>query len=243
MQTVKADIIAKLQKDILSLLGFKTTCNNAALDKALGPMKYAFPNNSFPLGAMHEFITQTAEGAAVTSGFVSAILGSLMRHNAAAVWIGNAYSIFPPALKSFGIAPDKVIFINLKKEKEILWAMEEALKCPGLTAVIGEMKDLNFTDSRRLQLAVEQSRVTGFIIRINPKIINTTACVSRWRITSLATELQDEMPGIGFPRWTAELMKIRNGKPGTWPIEYVSGRFRHIYQTAIIPAIQQKKAG
>ena len=45
-------------------------------------------------------------------------------------------TIFPPALKSFGIAPDKIIFIDLKKEKEILWAMEEALKCDGLQQLL-----------------------------------------------------------------------------------------------------------
>ena len=58
-------------------------------------------------------------------------------------------TIFPPALKFFGIAPDKIIFIDLQKEKDILWAMEEALKCDGLAAVIGEMQELSFTASRR----------------------------------------------------------------------------------------------
>lgn len=40
--------------------------------------------------------------------------------------------------------------------------MEEALKCGGLAAVVGEVQDISFTASRRLQLAVEQSGVTGF---------------------------------------------------------------------------------
>ena len=42
-----------------------------------------------------------------------------------------------------------------------MWAIEEALKCDGLAAVIGEMKELSFTNSRRLQLAVEKSHVTN----------------------------------------------------------------------------------
>jgi len=41
--------------------------------------------------------------------------------------------------------------------------MEEALKCESLSAVIAETPEISFTVSRRLQLAVEQNRVTSFI--------------------------------------------------------------------------------
>ena len=47
--------------------------------------------------------------------------------------------------------------------------MEEALKCNRITAVLGEIKEISFKESRRLQLAAEQSRVTGFLFAINLK--------------------------------------------------------------------------
>ena len=125
----------------------------------------------------------------------------------------------------------------------MLWTMEEALKCEGLAAVIGEIKELNFTVSRRLQLAVEQSRVTGFIIRNNPRTITTSACVTRWKITTLPSELKDGLPGVGFPRLNVGLLKVRNGKPGNWQIEYSAGRYRHIYKTDVIPQQLQQKTG
>jgi protein ImuA len=243
MTGTKADIIAQLQKDILPLQGYKTTLNNTVEDAGLGPIKNAFPNASFPLGAVHEFMYDGAEDAAATGGFVAALLASLMRSGGASIWISSSRLIFPPALKSFDIAPDKIIFIDLQKEKEILWAMEEALKCDGLSAVIGEMQELSFTASRRLQLAVEQSQVTGFILRCNSHNLNTTACVTRWKITPLPSELPGDMPGIGFPRWNVELLKVRNGKPGTWQVEFVAGRFRHISTITPIPLEQQKKTG
>jgi protein ImuA len=128
------------------------------------------------------------------------------------------------------------------KEKEQLWTIEEALKCDGVTAVIGEMQELSFTASRRLQLAVEQSGVTGFLIRKNPRSL-ATACVTRWKITPLASEQQDGLPGLGFPRWNVELVKVRNGKPGTWQLEWAGGGFRHVYKLASIDKVQQRKAG
>ncbi|MEP7107016.1 MAG: Error-prone repair protein ImuA [Ferruginibacter sp.] len=243
MTGTKTDIIAQLQRDILSLQGFKTILNNAVVDAGLGSIKNAFPNASFPLGAVHEFIYTGEEAAAATSGFVAGVLASLMLNEGASVWIGASGTIFPPALKSFGISPDKVIFIDLQKEREILWVMEEALKCTGLAAVIGEIPELSFAGSRRLQLAVEQSRVTGFILRNNPRSLNTTACVTRWKITPLASELPGNMPGLGFPRWNVELLKVRNGNPGKWQVEFAGECLRHISRITAIPPMQQKKTG
>jgi protein ImuA len=243
MNTSKATIIAQLQKDILPLQGFKTTLKNTVDEVGLGVIKNAFPNNQFPLGAIHEFISASPEAAASTGGFVAGVLASLMRKGGVTIWISAYRTIFPPALQTFGIAPDKIIFIYLHKEKEMLWAIEEALKCEGLAAVVGELPELSFTASRRLQLAVEQSRVTGFILRYNPRNINTTACITRWNITPLPSQLMGTMPGVGFARWQVTLLKVRNGKPGNWQVEWVAGRFRHIPAFSVIVTEQQKKTG
>lgn len=166
------------------------------------------------------------------------ILASLMRSGGVSVWISAHRTIFPPALRSFGIAPDKMIFIDLQKDSDILWATEEALKCNGLAAVVGEIPELSFAASRRLQLAVEKSEVTGFIFRSNARSLNTTACITRWKVTSLPGILPVGMPGVGFPRWNVELLKVRNGKPGTWQIEYAAGAFR--FMSPAIGLMQQE---
>jgi protein ImuA len=243
MSQTKADIIARLKKDILPLQGFKKIPDARALKGIPAAIEDAFPNSVFPLGAVHELIASGPEDGAATTGFIAGILAAIMRNAGAAIWISSSQTIFPPALKTFGISPDKIIYIHLKKEKEILWAMEEALKCKGLSAAIGEVQDLSFTASRRLQLAIEQSQVTGFVIRKNPRSLNTSACLARWKITSLPSELPGDMPGVGFPRWNVELMKVRNGRPGNWQLEFAAGRFRHISKIAAIHHGQQKKTG
>jgi protein ImuA len=237
----KSFVISELQKDILRLQGFNEI-NSASVDVGLGPIKYAFPNASFPLGAVHEFVSTGAEAAAATDGFLMGLLSTLMGIGGTSLWISSSRMLFPPALKNFGIQPDRFIFIDLQKEKDVLWAVDEALKCGALTAVVGELQEISFTASRRLQLAVEQSQVTGFILRRNPRQLNTTACVSRWKITSIPSESLDGLPGIGFPQWKAELLRIRNGKPGSWEIRWADGRFQPVYKD---PALQEQhmKAG
>jgi protein ImuA len=220
----KAGIFSTLQTDILRLQGFKPA-NSSAVDLGLGPITNAFPNTSFPLGCVHEFVAVSKEDAAATNGFIAGLLGSLLSTSGIALWISACRSVFPPSLKQFGIEPDRFIFIDLHNEKDVLWAIDEALKCGALTAVVGELSEMSFTESRRLQLATEQSKATGFIIRTKQNKINTTACVSRWKISSLPSEPVDDLPGIGFPKWKVELLRIRNGKAGSWNLQWINGQF------------------
>jgi protein ImuA len=225
----RADLRAKLQSDILRLQGFKSV-NSSSLDIGLGVLKDCFPNASFPLGCMHEFISAQQEDAAATNGFIAGLLTSLMGENGSLIWISSSRKLFPPALKNFGIQPDRLVFLDLQREKDVLWAMDEALKCGALTAVIGEMKEISFTSSRRLQLAAEQSQVTGFILRHNSRNPNPTACVSRWKISSLKSEPVNDLPGIGFPKWRVELLRVKNGKPGIWDVQWMNGMFVPVYK-------------
>jgi protein ImuA len=238
----KTDIIARLKMDILPLGGLRAIPAGIVSDPGLGPLNEAFPQGHFPLGAMHEFLSNGQESRVATAGFISGLVSGLMKNGGAALWIGTSRTVFPPALKMFGIEPERIIFIDLQKERDVLWAMEEALKCNGLAAVIGEMPELSFTISRRFQLAVEKSRVTGFILRSNPRNLNTNACVSRWKINPIPTLSDDELPGLGFARWNVELVKIRNGKPGSWQIEWADQHFNHITEwiQSIIPEPKRK---
>jgi protein ImuA len=232
MRASNADIIRQLQRDILPLQGFKPPTAGKAVDFQIEPIEMAFPNHRFPTGAIHELITRTPQQSAATHGFLSALLAPLMEKGGACLWIGGARTTsdpgrttFAPGLPIYGVSPDRILFLELPREQDRAWAMEEALKCEALTAVVGEIADLSFTDSRRLQLAVEQSRVTGFLIRPNPRNLGTVASVARWEINALPSEPEEGLPGIGFPRWQITLHKVRNGQPGTWTVEWAAGRF------------------
>jgi protein ImuA len=239
----RADIIAELQGSILRLQGFKPGGSNSLLDSRLGSIRYSFPNSTFPLGAIHEFLTAKREDTAATVGFIGGILSALLGKKGAAMWISCSRTLFPPALKNFGIDPERLIFIDLKNESDVIWAMDEALKCGALSAVVGEVQKISFTESRRLQLAVEKSNVSGFIVRKDFRKLDTTACVSRWRISSLPSERIDELPGVGIPTWKVELLRIRNGRPNVWNIQFKNGRFKPVEELSNVPIEQQKKTG
>ncbi|MES2566854.1 MAG: Error-prone repair protein ImuA [Bacteroidota bacterium] len=214
-------IIERLQKQIAELQCNRTHEAEQPISIGLGEMESAFPENVFAKGAVHELISNCAEEATCTSGFISVILGKLMCNSGYCLWISTVprRSIFPTALKGFGIDPERILFVDAGKTKDTLWAVEEALKCDALVAVVGEITELSFNDSRRLQLAVEKSHVTGFIHRFQPKSENAVACVSRWKIKPVASMIV-ETPGVGFSRWHVELLKVRNGKTGKWEVQW-----------------------
>jgi protein ImuA len=218
-------VLNSLKQSILKLEGYKSSFGNAWNVK---PFQYAFPNKTFPIGAIHEITCTSPEDNACSIGFITALLSTALEHTC--LWITQHINVFPPALKLFGLEPDKFIFIKTSSNKETLWTIEEALKCEQLTAVVGEIKNIDFTASRRLQLAVEESNVNGFIIRNNP--INTIASIARWKITSLPSESLHGLPGVAFPRWNVELLKVRNGKPQSWQVEWSNNKLKSIAQDA-----------
>jgi protein ImuA len=240
MEQTKADLLSQLQRDILPLQGYKHLSSSKAVDVDLGIIEQAFPNRTFPLAATHEFFCHNRGEAAASYGFVTGILSSLMRNAGPSVWIGNVRNVFAPALKRFGIDPHKILFVPLQKEKDILWVLEEALKCESLIAVVGDVQEISFTASRRFQLAVEESGVNGFFIRRNPRNLST-ACLTRWNIQPLLT--QTKLPGLGFPKWNVQLLKVRNGKPGSWQMEWKDGTFQLVHKTVSLVHELQRKTG
>lgn len=221
----KKNTVEALRKIILAAEGYAIESGSNRFIKDLGMMESAFPLQTFPEGAIHEFISDGVEQTAASTGFISCLLGMLMQHPGLCVWISLGKRLFPPALVHYDIDPSRIIFIQLNREKEALWALEESLKCSSLSAVVAEIKDLDLISCRRLQLAVEKSRVTCFIHRFRPKQLYSVAFASRWRIRPAVSRNEDHLPGIGHPFWDVELEKVRNGKSGHWQIGWYKGKF------------------
>lgn len=227
MTATQQEIITKLRRDLQAWEGFRPLAPEERQNFGLGLIESAFPNQVFPTGALHEFISTRPEFTAAIGGFIAGILQTLLEKGGVCVWVSYTRRIYPPALKRFGVSPDRIIFIDVAREKDVLWATEEALKCNGIAAVICEMRLLSFMESRRLQLAIEQSQVTGFILRKDVKVLNTTACTARWTVKPLRSKLRPGMPGVGHPRWQVELLKVKNGQPGSWTLEWKNNAFLH----------------
>ncbi|MDQ3246132.1 MAG: hypothetical protein M3Q52_04425 [Pseudomonadota bacterium] len=134
----------------------------------------------------------------------------------------EAGRVHPPGLPSANL-----IHVEARDARSALWAMEEGVRCAGLSAVIGELwgdpAALDFTATRRLAVAAERSGVAVFLIRLGGHA-NLSGARMRWRIASqpsLAHPFDPRAPGA--PAWDAELFRARGHAPGRWSIAHEPG--------------------
>ena len=150
------------------------------------------------------FCTHATDGAPV--GFTLAHLQNLTKP---VLWIQDRL----PA----GI---DLIYVDVSKPADLLWAMEEGLRCPDLGAVIGEIwgdpAALDFTATKRLALRSEAHRVPAWLIR-RAASANLSAARLRWRVNGLPSlNHPHDAQAPGQAQWEAELFRARWQTPGTW---------------------------
>lgn len=218
----KAELLRTLRGKIKHLEGFKMDPCGASLQFGVPEIDQSFPDGSMPLGAAHEFISDSPENTAATSSFIAAMLSRLNQSSGTVLWISKSKTLYAPGLLPFGLDPNRVVFIHVGNDRQALWAIEEALRAKGLMAVVGEIGNADMTATRRLQLAVEKSGTTGFLLRV-PKREHSSVCVGRWRIQHITSEETKGLPGVGNARWRVDLEKVRHGQPGQWDLEWNDG--------------------
>jgi protein ImuA len=190
----------------------------AAIDRTL-------PGGGLARGALHEIlgVGGDEEDGALAAAFTARILGRL---TGVVLWCLPRPDLYGPGLAVHGLDPGRVVLVRASRNAEILWAMEEGLRAPGIVAVVGEVGSLPMVASRRLQLAAERSGITAFLLRrwhdggqAARERALPNAAMTRWRIAALPSRPMRNEPGVGHPRWQVELLRCRGGEPAYWEME------------------------
>ena len=192
----------------------------AAIDRVL-------PDGGLARGALHEILGAGGdeEDGALAAAFAAGILGRLAGDDTV-LWCLPRPDLYGHGLAAHGLDPAHIVLVRAPRDSEILWAMEEGLRTPGIAAVVGEVGTLAAVASRRLQLAAERSGITAFLLRrwrdsgqAARERNLPNAAVTRWRIAALPSQPLRGEPGVGRPRWRAELLRCRGGEPACWEVE------------------------
>lgn len=128
-----------------------------------------------------------------------------------------------PGLDGIGIAPERLITVAAARERDVLWAMEEALRCRAVGMVIGEMRprDIDQVATRRLALAAAAGNALGLILRTAPDD-RPSAAATRWIVGAAPSLNAERGHGVGPPRLLARLVRNRRGHLGAWIVEWNS---------------------
>ncbi len=175
-----------------------------AVDAALGGGLLA--------GALHEIHTpDPADGAAM--GFAARLIARIQKElpGQAVLWASCRADLFPPGLRAAGVDPARLLIARCQNADELLYVFEEGLKSKAISFVFGEIGELDFALSRRLQLAAADTGAMLVLLRPARFGSEPSAAVTRWRA--------ETRPG----GWALTLFRCRNGRTGYWPMPAETG--------------------
>ena len=150
---------------------------------------------------------------------------------------------YGPGLDQAGIAPERLITVAAPRARDVLWAMEEALRCRAVGVAIGEIRACGIDQiaTRRLSLAAAVGGTLGILLRATPHD-EPSAAATRWIIGAAPSSLSfsQRARGIGPPRLTVRLVRSRRGRLGAWIVEWNSVEQR--FELAAHPELMAKAA-
>jgi protein ImuA len=205
------------------------------------------PGGGLPLGALHEV---AGGGNGAIDGAAAALFagGIAARTRGKVLWCVTRQDLFAPALAQAGLAPDRVIYVEVGDEKSVLACFEEGLRHGGLGTVVAEVARLSMTASRRLQLAAENSSSIGIAVRRWRRQTEAadfgqpTASVTRWRVSVLPSTALP-VPGIGRARWLLELIRCRAGESADFEVEACDAKGRLALPSNLADGPDAKEVG
>lgn len=214
--------IAGLRQHIHRLEGRQPGLEQAVGRPAIGlgvpALDAALPWHGLPIGALHE-ITPGLPGDGSLYDFAAALMRRFAGPAGRMLWCRARQDchetglLHGPGLVALGLPVERLLLVEAAKPADLLWAMEEGLRCRQLSVVLGELADLDLTQSRRLQLAAEAHGVTALVLRPDRRRLGPTAALTRWRIAALP--MQGNMPAFA-----ATLLRCKGmaGENGQWPL-------------------------
>ena len=176
-----------------------------------------------PRGYVHEIFADTLVNTGAAFGFALAQAGTMLSPARPGLLILGLKSDgqelgLPYALgfRSFGLDAAAVVLIRTRTLTELLWAMEEAIACRAVGAVVADVayphKALDFTASRRLALRTAAAGASVFLVRY-ARGREATAARYRWRVEpQLSQPLPFDERASGPPRWRLTLEKGSLGR-------------------------------
>ena len=149
------------------------------------------PGGGWPVGAITELMPE-AQGIGELSLLLPA-LAQLSRAGRYLVWIAPPCLPYPPALERHGLVLDRLLLVQARDARTVLWAAEQALRCPAIGAVLAWPVALDDRRVRRLQLAAETGGSCGLLYRPPAAAQQPSPAALRLRLRALDAGLHVEI--------------------------------------------------
>jgi protein ImuA len=123
------------------------------------------PNGGYACGSMVELIRNDPRTGTGVLSLALMMAKPAMANGKYLVIVDPLKQVYPPALQAMGIPLERLIALQPENPSDIVWGIDQAMRCSAVGAVICEMNALDDRIARRFQLAAEQGGGLGILVR------------------------------------------------------------------------------
>lgn len=134
---------------------------------------------------------------------------------------------YPPAAAALGIDLRQLVLVRPRSSDDAAWAIDQALRTPGVGAVLSWADRMHPHTLRRWQLAAEQHATLGIFVRSATARDEPCWALVRWLVTPVAWAHDPAANVAQRRRWRVELLRAR----GTWARQVVEVEWDHAART------------
>ena len=158
----KAKVIAALRQRMAdAATGHRAA--GTAISSGFPPLDALLAAGGFRAGALVEWLSD-GEGLGATT-LALAAAREACRAGGALVVLDRRRQFYPPAAVRLGIDPQRLLIVYAGTRAEEAWALDQALRCAAVGAVLAWPERLDSKAFRRLQLAAEEGGGLGLLVR------------------------------------------------------------------------------
>ena len=168
----------------------------AVLDRALGGGLYR--------GTLVEWLVQEGGGGATTLALAAAKVAC--GQTGSLVVVDRRRTFYPLAAMACGIDLSRLLLVRPQSDRDETWAIDQALRSGGASAVLAWPEKLDDHLFRRLQLAAEAGDTLGLFVRAGRALAEPSWAEVRWLV-----EAQPNLPSsAGAAARRAKLSLLRS---------------------------------
>src|SRR5688500_9808810 len=161
--------LAALREQVRHIESAGCAAGGRVVPLALDAAEARLAGGGVAIGALHEAAPASPAlgDDAAACLFFAALAARLARlqgkGEGTVLWALSRRDLFAPGLAQAGLAPERLIYAECRRDEEVLAVMEDALRHGGLAAVVGEAGRLGLAHARRLQPAAEEGATTALM--------------------------------------------------------------------------------
>jgi hypothetical protein len=204
---------------------------------SLGVLDRLLPTEGLQGGTLVEWFAAQAGAGTLTLSLL--VARQAAQPGECIVISDRARSFYAPVAVAMGIAAQQLVILHPATAADEIWALDQALRSPGVAAVWAHLTRLEETDFRRLQLAAEEGGTLGLLSRPVRARGQPSWSDVQFLVEPLASQQNR--------RLRVEVVRLRGGVPGAslvLEIDDITGEAREVsqHETHPVPSLPRLAA-